>query len=134
MLANLIKGRPAESQFAKWAIEAIHLKKTTGLSWKRIAEKLSGREGIKIPKSSLHDICQTWLKAEKKRSALPDLSRSVNPPQGRGVVPTHLPVNFPRPPSEASTLTDRLDESARPPKLEIKIMRNSNKYKNEQSQ
>lgn len=134
MLTNLSKGRPAESQFAKWVPEAIQLRKQTRLGWQQIAEKLSERDGIKIPKSSLYRICQTWLRAEKKRSALPDVSLSQNPQQGRGVISTISPVDFPRPISKTQPLADRLDESARPPKLEIKIMKNSNKYRNEQKQ
>jgi hypothetical protein len=111
---NLKKGRPAESQFAKWVPEAIRLRKETRLGWQKIAEQLSERVGIKIPKSSLHRICQTWLKAEQKRAALPDVTPTRNPPQGRGVSSPNL-----------SPFSSQDDFEEGPKKLIVKTRKNS---------
>jgi hypothetical protein len=130
---NLKHGRSAESQFARWIPEAIQLRKKTHLSWQKIAEKFSERDGVRIPKSSLYRICQTWLKSEQKRSALPDVSARIDGPQGRALSPSNPVKNSPRQTSStALSVADSLDESARAPSLKIKIMKNSNKYHYEQ--
>lgn len=74
-----------KSRLAGLIPDAIEIRKSTGATWREIAQQLSEREGINIPCSSLYGVSITWIKKRRELDELPDPQPTRAEPQGRGV-------------------------------------------------